>query len=127
MFDTVLPLVFLPAMGCDGQLWARQILDLSDVSRPELGDLTLDDTLEAMAARVLSDAPPRFAVAGVSLGGYVADAEGVFRLFDLNMKPNMTGPGRPGRGDQDCLSALAARAEASTYADLLLAMLAARF
>lgn len=72
MIDTVLPLVFLPAMGCDGQLWARQILDLGDVSRPELGDLTLDDTLEAMAARVLADAPPRFAVAGVSLGGYVA-------------------------------------------------------
>lgn len=72
MIDTVLPLVFLPAMGCDGQLWARQILDLGDVSRPELGDLTLDDTLEAMAARVLAHAPPRFAVAGVSLGGYVA-------------------------------------------------------
>lgn len=36
-----------------------------------LGDLTVDDTLEAMAARVLAHAPPRFAVAGVSLGGYV--------------------------------------------------------
>ncbi|KQM98107.1 biotin carboxylase [Sphingomonas sp. Leaf25] len=56
-----------------------------------------------------------------------ADAGGNFHLFDLNMKPNMTGPGRPGRDDQDCLSAIAARADGWEYADLLLAMLAARW
>ena len=54
-----------------------------------------------------------------------ADRQGVFKLFDLNMKPNMTGAGRPGRDDQDCLSAIAARADGWTYADLLRAMLAA--
>jgi len=54
-----------------------------------------------------------------------ADRHGTFKLFDLNMKPNMTGPGRPGRADQDCLSAIAARAEGWDYADLLRAMLAA--
>lgn len=56
-----------------------------------------------------------------------ADAAGVFQLFDLNMKPNMTGPGRPGRDDQDCLSAIAARADGWEYADLLLAMLGGRW
>lgn len=56
-----------------------------------------------------------------------ADRHGRFTLFDLNMKPNMTGPGRPGRDDQDCLSAIAARADGWGYADLLLAMLAARW
>ncbi|MET0271207.1 MAG: alpha/beta fold hydrolase [Sphingomonas sp.] len=66
------PLVLLPAMGCDGQLWARQIMDLAKLAHPEFGDLSQDDTLTAMAARVLAHAPPRFAVAGVSLGGYVA-------------------------------------------------------
>lgn len=54
-----------------------------------------------------------------------ADHHGTFKLFDLNMKPNMTGPGRPGRADQDCLSAIAARAEGWEYGDLLQAMLAA--
>jgi len=43
-----------------------------------------------------------------------------FRLFDLNMKPNMTGPGRPGRDDQDSLVALSARAVGWSYGDLLL-------
>ena len=53
-----------------------------------------------------------------------ADASGQFKLFDLNMKPNMTGAGRPGRADQDCLSAIAARADGWSYADMLDAMLA---
>lgn len=54
-----------------------------------------------------------------------ADAQGRFMLFDLNMKPNMTGPGRPGRDDQACLSAIAAQADEWRYVDLLRAMLAA--
>jgi pimeloyl-ACP methyl ester carboxylesterase len=64
--------MLLPAMGCDGQLWARQIVDLARDAHPEYGDLSQNDTLARMAARLLADAPPRFAVAGVSLGGYVA-------------------------------------------------------
>lgn len=67
-----IPLVLLPAMGCDGRLWARQVVDLGDIAHPELGDLSVDDSLSAMAQRVLAHAPPRIAVAGVSLGGYVA-------------------------------------------------------
>jgi pimeloyl-ACP methyl ester carboxylesterase len=67
-----IPLMLLPAMGCDGQLWARQIMDLGDIASPEFGDLSRDTTIGAMATRVLADAPPRFAIAGVSLGGYVA-------------------------------------------------------
>ncbi|WP_420145691.1 biotin carboxylase [Sphingobium sp.] len=54
-----------------------------------------------------------------------ADGQGDYKLFDLNMKPNMTGPGRPGRDDQDCLSAIAARADGWSFATLLENMLAA--
>lgn len=72
MDRSLVPLMLLPAMGCDGQLWARQIMDLGDLAQPEFGDLSQDDTLADMAARVLAESPPRFAVAGVSLGGYVA-------------------------------------------------------
>lgn len=52
-----------------------------------------------------------------------ADAGGVYRLFDLNMKPNMTGAGRPGRDDQDSLTAIGARRLGMNYTDLLLEML----
>lgn len=52
-----------------------------------------------------------------------ANAHGEYRIFDVNAKPNMTGAGRPGRDDQDSLSAIAARAIGWTYGDLLGAML----
>ena len=51
------------------------------------------------------------------------DRSGDWRLFDLNMKPNMTGAGRPGRDDQDSLTALAARAMGWDYAALVLNLL----
>ncbi len=55
------------------------------------------------------------------------DKNGCYKLFDLNMKPNMTGQGRPGREEQSSLSAIAARALGWSYSDLLLAMLATRW
>ncbi|OAA59796.1 d-alanine ligase [Niveomyces insectorum RCEF 264] len=48
------------------------------------------------------------------------DAPGApFALFDINMKPNMTGPGRPGRADQASLTLLAAAALGWDYQRLL--------
>jgi len=44
-------------------------------------------------------------------------------MFDLNMKPNMTGAGRPGRDNQDSLSCMAARVIGWSYGDLLANML----
>ncbi|KAE9381450.1 hypothetical protein N431DRAFT_359465 [Stipitochalara longipes BDJ] len=44
---------------------------------------------------------------------------GRFALFDVNMKPNITGPGRPGRDDQDSLMGLAAKGLGWDYERLL--------
>ena len=48
---------------------------------------------------------------------------GVFKIFDFNAKPNITGGVRPHRKNQDCLTMTAARAAGLTYRDLLLKML----
>ncbi|MFB6454567.1 ATP-grasp domain-containing protein [Chitinophaga sp. Hz27] len=48
-----------------------------------------------------------------------ADENGNYFLFDLNMKPNMTGPSRLHRHDQDSLTALAARKIGWDYPSLL--------
>ncbi|MDT7831079.1 ATP-grasp domain-containing protein [Flavobacteriaceae bacterium S356] len=48
-----------------------------------------------------------------------ADEKGDYFLFDLNMKPNMTGPSRPHRGNQDSLTLLASRKIGWNYIDLL--------
>ena len=48
-----------------------------------------------------------------------ADEEGKYWLFDLNMKPNITGACRPHRQNQDSLTAIAARKIGWSYGDLL--------
>ena len=45
------------------------------------------------------------------------------KAFDVNLKPNLTGAGRPGRDDQDSLTQLAAAAYGWTYKQLLQALL----
>ena len=65
-----LPVVLLPGSMCDATLFAGQLESLG--SAASVGDLTRSSTIEAMAADVLNDAPPEFAVAGLSLGGIVA-------------------------------------------------------
>jgi pimeloyl-ACP methyl ester carboxylesterase len=65
-------LVLLPGLLNDARLWAHQKAELSDLVHVAIGDLTQDDTLAGMARRVLDAAPPRFALAGLSMGGYVA-------------------------------------------------------
>ncbi|MGD9945911.1 MAG: alpha/beta fold hydrolase [Burkholderiaceae bacterium] len=67
-----IPLVFLPGLLCDDRLWRDQADALSDLADPLIADLTLDDSLAAMARRTLAAAPQRFALAGLSMGGYVA-------------------------------------------------------
>lgn len=53
-----------------------------------------------------------------------ADAQGNFKLFDLNMKPNFTGCGRPGRQDADSLVAIAANKSGWSFDKLCLQLLA---
>lgn len=66
------PVVFLPGLICDQRLWRDVIDGLSGTIAPMVADLRLDDTIEAMAARTLAAAPDKFALAGLSMGGYVA-------------------------------------------------------
>ncbi|OAL51425.1 glutathione synthetase ATP-binding domain-like protein [Pyrenochaeta sp. DS3sAY3a] len=51
------------------------------------------------------------------------DRSSPFALFDVNMKPNMTGPGRPGRESQASLTALAAKGIGWDYPTLLMKIL----
>ena len=66
------PLVLLPGLLCDARLWRDQVDGLADLADVAVPDLTLDDSVGAMAARVLAQAPERFALGALSMGGYVA-------------------------------------------------------
>lgn len=65
-------LLLLPGLLCDARLWRDQVEGLADLADITVPDLTLDDSVGAMAARVLARAPARFALGALSMGGYVA-------------------------------------------------------
>jgi len=90
------PLLLLPGLLCDAALWRGQIDDLGDIATPLVADLSHDDSITAMAQSALAAAPPRFALAGLSMGGYVAQEimrqapERVLRLalLDTSSRPD---------------------------------------
>jgi pimeloyl-ACP methyl ester carboxylesterase len=67
------PLVLLPGLLCDAALWEPQLSELVDIARFWVPDLTEYETMKEMGESVLRDAPwKEFALAGLSMGGYVA-------------------------------------------------------
>lgn len=68
-----IPLLLLPGLLCDGELFAPQVSGLAGVADARVADLTAHDTMSGVAADALARAPwQRFALAGLSMGGYVA-------------------------------------------------------
>jgi pimeloyl-ACP methyl ester carboxylesterase len=67
-----LPIVLVPGLNCSARLYAEQIPVLWQFGPVTVADHRRDDSLAAMARRILAGAPPRFALAGLSMGGYVA-------------------------------------------------------
>jgi pimeloyl-ACP methyl ester carboxylesterase len=65
-------LLLLPGLLNDERLWGHQARTLAALADVDIRVLTEDDDIAAMARRVLATAPPRFALAGLSMGGYVA-------------------------------------------------------
>jgi pimeloyl-ACP methyl ester carboxylesterase len=66
------PLLMLPGLLLDERLYAPQIVALADLAEPRVADLTGADSIAGMAEQVLATAPERFALCGLSMGGYVA-------------------------------------------------------
>jgi len=67
-----LPILLVPGLTCSARLYAAQIPALWRFGPVAVAAHTHDDTMEAIARRILADAPPRFALAGLSMGGYIA-------------------------------------------------------
>jgi len=66
-----LPLLLVPGMMCDARMWG----DIPDALAPRtiLHHLPIgSDTMAGLAQALLQAAPPRFALAGLSMGGIVA-------------------------------------------------------
>jgi pimeloyl-ACP methyl ester carboxylesterase len=117
-------LILLPGLLNDARLWARQCAGLADRAVVTVADLSRDDNLAGMAERVLASAPARFAVAGLSMGGYVAfeilrrAPERVERLALLDTTAHADSPEQTGRR-RDAI----ALAQAGAFAKIMPGML----
>lgn len=69
------PLVLVPGLLCDALLWAPQIEGLADVADAWVPAPTQHASVEDLASAALAACPfERFALAGLSMGGYIAMA-----------------------------------------------------
>src|SRR5690606_9697064 len=66
-------LLLLPGLLNDERLWQPQISGLRDIAQVTVGDISGADNIEALAQAALSQMHSEyFAMAGLSMGGYVA-------------------------------------------------------
>jgi len=67
-----LPIVLVPGLLASPRLFAEQIPELWRLGPVTVATHTRDDGLAAIAQRILASAPAKFALAGLSMGGYIS-------------------------------------------------------
>jgi pimeloyl-ACP methyl ester carboxylesterase len=67
-----LPLVLVPGLICSSRIWAPLLPALWRHGPITVANHIRDDSMAGIARRILKEAPPRFALAGHSMGGYIA-------------------------------------------------------
>jgi len=90
------PLVFIPGLACTEHLFTPVINELKDRVTIHVADIRGPDTMDAIVEKVLAEAPSRFSLAGLSMGGYVAmeialrapDEVAKLALLDTKMRPD---------------------------------------
>jgi pimeloyl-ACP methyl ester carboxylesterase len=96
MMASSVPILLVPGLLCSARLYAPQIPALWPFGQVAVADHRRDADMAAIAARILKDAPPRFALVGLSMGGYIAFAmlrlasERIVRLalLDTSARPD---------------------------------------
>jgi pimeloyl-ACP methyl ester carboxylesterase len=67
-----LPVILVPGLNCSARLYAGQVPALWQFGPVIIADHRRDNSMTGIARRILANAPSRFALAGLSMGGYIA-------------------------------------------------------
>jgi len=67
-----LPIVLVPGLLCSPRMYEPQIPALWGHGPVMVADHTRDDSMAGIARRILEQAPPRFVLIGLSMGGYIS-------------------------------------------------------
>ena len=123
-----IPLVLIPGLLCDAQLWQPQVDNLADIADIWIADHTRSDTMAGVARDVLAGAPfASFALAGLSMGGYIAleiMRQASHRVAKLALLDTAAGPELPEQTQKRLgFIALAERGKFLSVTDALLPLL----
>ncbi len=66
------PILLVPGLLCSEEIFAPQLPTLWPRGPITIANTLAGETMAEIAARILENAPPRFDLAGVSMGGYLA-------------------------------------------------------
>lgn len=72
MRDFNLPVLLIPGLACTADLFRAQVAVLSQERDVMVADTGGQDSMEGLARDILAAAAPRFALAGLSMGGYLS-------------------------------------------------------
>ena len=67
-----LPVLLIPGLGCTARLYTEQMPALWTFGPVTVADHRRADSMDEIARQILAEAPRRFALAGLSMGGYIA-------------------------------------------------------
>src|SRR3954465_13442858 len=70
--DDTMPILLVPGLLSSPRIFAPGLPALGRFGRVTVANHVRDDNRGAIARRILAEAPPRFALAGHSMGGYIA-------------------------------------------------------
>src|SRR5476651_887697 len=70
--DNTMPILLVPGLAASPRIYAPVLPALWRFGPVTVANHIRDDSMGAIVARILAEAPPRFALAGHSMGGYIA-------------------------------------------------------
>jgi pimeloyl-ACP methyl ester carboxylesterase len=92
------PILLVPGLNCSARLYEAQIPALWQFGPVQVADHRRGDSMAAIARAILEHAPPRFALVGLSMGGYISFEllrQAKERVVKLALLDTAAGPERP--------------------------------
>jgi pimeloyl-ACP methyl ester carboxylesterase len=118
--DNPMPILLVPGLGGSPRIYAPVVPQLWRFGPVTVANHIRNDNMGAIARRILAEAPPRFALAGHSMGGYIAfeivrqapDRVAKLALINTQARPDTSEA-------RDRRRVLMARVQAGQYHDVL--------
>lgn len=118
--DNTMPILLVPGLACSPRIFAPVVPALWRFGPVTVANHIRDDNMGAIARRILAEAPPRFALAGHSMGGYIAFEimrQAPERVAKLALMNTQARPDTPEAGERR--AGQIARAKAGEYRAIL--------